>query len=203
MINVIKRPDFEDDSYLIEMTNFELSNDQLDTIIDTDRYLTLKCVKFMDQDITPDGFEAFSDRPSLRNINKSSMLTGSIYTYASAIRNDLAYNQITPMITKMLKQGSRRAYLRMCNSLNDYHNSMIFGTDVSCLSNIHYLEDRVNLTFRASDVKNELFADIITIYIFFIQSIYKKPIKLSIFASTAQNIDSFDNLVKQLRDINE
>ncbi len=203
MINVIKRPDFEDDSYLIEMTNFELSNDQLEAIKRNDPYIALKCKKFADSDLTPNGFEAFSDRPSLRNLNESSWLAGSIYTHASEERNHVRYHEIKPIITEMLEYGSRRAYLRMCNSLNDYHNSMIFGTDVSCLSNIHYLEDRVNLTFRASDVENELFADIITIYIFFIQSIYKKPIKLSIFASTAQNIDKFDNPIKQLRYLNE
>jgi len=52
--------------------------------------------------------------------------------------------------------------------------------------------------FRASDVKDELIYDVLTLYSFFIVPVTNAPVCLSIYSTTAQNIDSFDDFLGYL-----
>jgi len=198
-MKVLKKPEFEDDSYLIEAEQFIMSSDMIDQLAEEDLYLKVKLSKFATLNIDPDEFKPFKeDRPSLRNIDEVDQLVGSIYTYSAQDRNDMTYGAIIKNAKKLLSLRSRRNYIRICNSYKDYVESLETNLDVSCLSNIHYLKDRVNLIFRASDIKNELFEDIITIYKFFIKPVYDKPITLSIYASTSQNVEYINELTEKI-----
>jgi len=203
-MKVLKKPEFEDDSYLIEADNFFMSSDVIYQLAEEDPYLKLKLSKFLKLNVDPDEFKSFKDRPSLRNIDEVDKLVGSIYTYSAQDRNDMTYGSIIKNAKKLLSLSSRRNYVRICNSYKDYVESSETNLDVSCLSNIHYLKDRVNLIFRASDIKNELFQDIITIYKFFIYPVYdNKPITLSIYTSTSQNVEYINELISKINGLTE
>ena len=115
----------------------------------------------------------------------------------------------TPEIIKdMLDNAVHIGYKRQFWSpkMRDY----IYGDsiDVSCLSNIHYLklgtkaEPTINLIFRASDIKHELFPDIILVYWFFIKPVFKdRSVNLNVFASTSQNIDAFKHTLHILHNV--
>jgi hypothetical protein len=199
IVDVVKKPEFENDDCLIKINNFYLSDNNIKNILNTDEYIKLKFQKFNDRDISKDGFEKFKDRPALRNFDSIKDMRGSIYTYACKRRNEMSYGNLLMQVKHSLEnKSSRRNYIRICNSYSDYSTSHDTNLDVSCLSNIHYFENEIKLIFRASDIKNELFPDILSIYQFFIKPIYKKPIKISIYASTAQNIDYVNELVEKI-----
>ena len=93
--------------------------------------------------------------------------------------------------------------LRFANSYERYHVSETTKPlDVTCLSLIHYLTEGPKLIFRASDIKNELFIDILTINEFFIDPIYNSNFKnyqMSVYSSTAQGILDWDNFANLLQ----
>ncbi|MFW6225915.1 MAG: hypothetical protein ACOC3V_03065, partial [bacterium] len=65
-----------------------------------------------------------------------------------------------------------------------------------------YLKNKVNLIFRSSDIKYELYTDIITLYSYFIKPIYGNvPIDIEIYGSTGQNIDYFQNLLEKIYEV--
>jgi hypothetical protein len=68
--------------------------------------------------------------------------------------------------------NNRRCFLRIANNFNRYYLSEKNNFDVSCLAAIHYYQNKPRIIFRASDIKNELYTDIITIYNFFIKPVY-------------------------------
>ena len=200
MFNIIKIPVYENDDMLLNINSFWLSNEKLKLILDSDEYLKEKFNKFKNKDINFEGFERFKDRPSFRNANLNTQLAGSIYTFAVEDRNGLNYEQSLISINSILDNNnkSRKAILRMVNPIWEYERSEHFGKlDVSCLSLIHYYDGDVKLIFRASDIENELFADIITLYWFFIKPIYNK-INITIYASTAQNIEYVHKLKEKI-----
>lgn len=197
-IVIDKKPKFENDMYLFNIKDLYISDKQIQELSKNDPYLKIKINKFKNKNICKEDIKIFKDiKPSLNLLDLVNDLRGSIYTYTVEERNSIKYDYIFNHIKNRIHSGSRRLYLRFCNSFYEY---IAGGLDVSCLSNIHYLEDRVNLMFRASDIKNELFVDIITIYEFFIRPIYDGTVDVNIFASTSQNVNSFDDVIKEIKD---
>jgi len=203
MVNVIKRPENENDMFLLTLSDFQLSNKQLSNLQKTDEYLMVKTKQFENQNIEKEAFSRFTNRPSFRNWEKINKLEGTIYTYAVKDRNGVSYMSAMYLVKEMLKKNpkTKRCILRIANSLNDYFLSEIDGKDVSCLSMIHYKKDSVCLTFRASDIENELFVDLITIYNFFIKPIYDRKINIEIFASTGQNVNKFNKFTNKVKNL--
>jgi len=203
MINICKEPVFLDDSYLITIKDFEINGEKLQEILKEDEYTCMKMNKFTYKDTSTHFLNSLlDDRPSLRNIKKIKSLDGSIYTRTVEIRNDeMNYLIIIDKIKTMLEmyKGSRRVLLRFSNSIKEYYNSEVTNDiDVSCLSFIQYLQNNVKIVFRASDVKNELFTDIVTIYSFFIRPIYKREVDIEIYSSTTQNYEFFNKTIDDL-----
>lgn len=201
-MKIIKHPEFEGDSYLISLDDFFLIYSNLEKIINKSEYLKVKSKAFENRSKYVDEFVKFNDRPSLRNFKEGNLLDSTIYTFASEWKNDMSLDVMLDKIKLELVNGSRRLVIRLANSFSDYYNSIYEYKDVSCCTSIHYLRDKVSLTFRASDIKNELYEDIITIYKYFIKPIYlDKPINIEIFCSCAQNIDSLKELENKLNKI--
>lgn len=198
MIKVLKQPNFENDSYLIRFEDFTISDEKLEALLKSDKYLLMKFEKFRNQDISKNGFEDFKDRPSLRSIDSLDNLEGSVYTHKVGKENSKTYDQIITDIqyTFIKHPKTRRLMLRVANDFEEYNNSIEGGLDVSCLNLIHYLNKESKLIFRSSDVLNELYVDMVTIYEFFLRPVYKTPISIEVFASTAQNIDNFSDKIK-------
>ena len=188
-------PEFENDSYLFRMRNVKLNinNPKFKNFLKcyiNYEYYTLKRNKFAAKDITRNGFEKFEDRPSLRS--SIQFLHGTIYTYAMERLNGIPYHVAIDNIKDMVKLKSRKCTLRFAEPIFRYHEAEIFrDIDVTCLNLIHYFEDKVTLVFRASDIKNELIVDLLTIYEFFIAPIYNYEIDIEVYAITAQNIDHY------------
>jgi len=209
MLTIHKNPIFENDSYFFQMTKICINEKTIESLKKNDAYLSFKFNKFSKKDWHKDGYEKFSkDRPSLKNVGNISSTAGSTYTYTVEEKNLLKYPEMMSDVKKHLDktQNSRRAYLRVCDNMRDY----IYGDsiDVSCLSNIHYLklgtkaEPTINLIFRASDIKHELFPDIILVYWFFIKPVFKdRSVNLNVFASTSQNIDAFKHTLHILHNV--
>lgn len=200
---IIKSPDYENDDMLIRVSGFSLDNSLLQTILN-DPYIKLRHDKFLYKDISHIGYENFKDRPSLRNIENTRRLEGSVYTYAVNKRNGVPYEAAIQQIREMFKynENTRRAMLRITNSIDEYHQSEIDkNLDVSCLSLIHYLKDQARLVFRSSDIENELFSDLITIYQFFLKPVYDKPINISIYASTSQNFGMLQEFINKVNNL--
>jgi len=208
-IQVFKKPLYENDSYFLRINNFGLNDDELKDLKCVDEYLYVKSRTFAEQNIDKGAYGHHKDRPAFRNFDKMDKLEGTIYTYAVEDRNDIPYHQAINLIKKMAntigdERKSTRCVLRMANSLKDYYMSEISGKDVSCLSLIHYYDNKIALMFRASDIENELFPDLITIYEFFIRPVYEsseEAVNIEIFASTGQNHDFFDEFVKRVKNI--
>lgn len=197
-IKINKKPTFENDSYFFTIKNFKFNINKI-----KDLYVLLKLEKFKNKDISKEGFENFlKERGSLRFFNSLSSLDGSIYTYSVEKRNNLTYENILKIVKETLNKNkfSRKVVVRMVNPLDEYIKSENGCFDTSCLNLIHYLDKKVVLVFRASDIKYELFADIITLYEFFIKPIYgDKKIDIEIFSSTGQNIKFLKKLIYNLR----
>lgn len=194
---VFKEPEFEDDSFYIRMLDFQISESQIEYLESLSPYLKLKMEKFQNKDITGKGFEEFSEeRLSLRELKPDKLLTGTIYTYSVIRQNNLLYENIISKVKEIVSINPRRAALRFASSIREYYDSLYRSVDVTCLNMIYYGESDVKLVFRASDIKDELFTDIITIYNFFIKPIYnEKKITLDIFASTSQNFNNFKEIL--------
>ena len=202
-IDIFKEPMYENDPFYLTIKNFELTIGQINSIEHQDNYLHLKSIMFKTQNIHKLNFLMFKDRPSFRNYDKIKDLEGTIYTYAVKDRNDIDYDCAINLIKNMLSVNptTKRCILRMANGFLDYYISNDSGKDVSCLSLIHYFEKSVTLIFRASDIKNELFTDLMTIYKFFIRPIYDDEIDISIFANCSQNVSDFKNFIKNVNNL--
>ena len=204
MLKIYKEPTYENDDMLIEISNFTISDSEFDTIINSDSYIKLKVDKFKNKDVSFNGFEKFiEDRPSLRSVNPETKLVGSIYTYSILDRNGTSYEDALADVKQIINENtkSRKAVIRIANPIYEYKTSELNGRpDVSCLNLIHYYDGGVKLIFRASDIKNELFTDLITIYWFFIKPIFNKC-NIKIYASTVQNINGiidFENKINNM-----
>lgn len=202
-IKTIIKPEYENDDYLLELSGVpdcqELQNIEG---VDFD-YLHFKYKKFKNIDTAVEGWEQFGSRPSLRSLSEiNGQLTSTVYTNAVSKNNEnLSYDASIKIINSMLDKNpnTRRAFVRFASPLSEYYVSTHSPIDVTCLSAIHYLKDSCKLIFRASDIKNELLYDIITINSFFLSPIYKdKNYNIKIYASTAQNIEYWEDTMKIL-----
>jgi len=216
MIKIIKRPCFENDDYLIKCNNFKIDN--YDKYISLDPYTKLKSEQFASFDISKEVWlesPFIMDHPALRSINNVDNMSGSIYTVTCSLRNidrincynDIdyrtQYENCIDMVKRVLaaKPKSRRVFMRMANSLSEYTMSEIglSNIDNTCLAGIHFLNKEFKLIFRASDIKNELISDILTIYKYFIVPVYGlEPLTMTIYSSTAQNFKSLDYVVEYI-----
>jgi len=198
---VDKRPEFENDSYLINMSNFFLYEKIYDD------YTELKLKKFKEKDISKDGFDLFiKGKGSFRKFEEISNLEGSIYTKSVEERNNDSYENVIADVKNILKtnESSRKAVVRIANKISDYETSELETKDVSCLNLIHYLKNKVSFVFRSSDIKNELFTDLVTLYEYFIVPVYGRVfIDIEVYGSTGQNISYLDEVLKQLENENE
>lgn len=213
MLN-LKIPLKENDDMLLSLKNFELSKETIQEEVDKDSYLKLKFDKFSNLDLTSIGFTDFKSKTSLAKADLIEDWTATIYTY-SAIKNNLRFNDKTylEMISKDKEEkikiynsfiqqikdfiaqnsSSRRCVVRFASHFQDYVQSQTdasFDADVSCLLYIHYLKDSVRLVFRAIDMKDEAFVDLMLLYNFFIKPVYNDKVDISIYSSTVQNINS-------------
>ena len=183
---VLKYPECENDSAFVSLDSDYISVIR-ESIKDDDYYL-VKNRKFLEKNLDGIDFEPFAhSRPSLRNM--SNFLEGSIYTYTCEKKNGMCYEAILDNVRTMISKNSRRAFITISDRFLDYRNSEIIkGIDVSCLSGIHYTKDKITLFFRASDIKNELLIDIVTVYDYFIREIYgNRNVKIELMISTCQN----------------
>jgi hypothetical protein len=208
---IIKRPEFENDDYLfrIDATKLPKAEEALSFLKKIDPfsadYYWTKRQAFLSGNIDPNIFSKFvHDKPSLRSLSTLDALDSTIYTVACERENNTSYQDILINVKKHLveKQDTRRCMLRFANSYERYHISETARPlDVTCLSLIHYLSEGPKLIFRASDIKNELFVDILTINEFFIDPIYNcnfKNYQMSVYSSTAQGVSGWNNFVNLL-----
>jgi hypothetical protein len=190
---IIKSPGYKDDSYYFIIPgheDFGVMIEKLDL-----NYVSEKMNAFRDKDIDNANFIRFKERPSLRNIEYKMDLRGSIYTHACEQKNGMVYDDLIAEVKKE-KNRSRRCVVNMADKLVNYTNPFI---DTSCLNIIHYSNNIVKLFFRASDVKNELLTDLLTIKKYFIDPVYDTNPEIHVIASTAQNHDCFYKIMNSLK----
>lgn len=209
---IVKQPEFENDDYLfrIEAHKLPKAGEALSFLKKIDPfaadYYWSKRQAFLTQDTNPSVFSKFvQDKPSLRSLSNLDALDSTIYTVACERENNLGYRDILMNLKRHLlqKPETRRCMLRFANSYERYYISETTRPlDVTCLSLIHYLTEGPKLIFRASDIRNELFVDILTINEFFIDPIYNSNFKnyqMSVYSSTAQGVLGWDNFVNLLQ----
>lgn len=209
---IVKQPEFENDDYLfrIEAHKLPKAGEALSFLKKIDPfaadYYWSKRQAFLTQDTNPNVFSKFvQDKPSLRSLSDLDALDSTIYTVACERENNLGYRDILMNLKRHLlqKPETRRCMLRFANSYERYHISeSARPLDVTCLSLIHYLKQGPKLVFRASDVRNELLVDILTINEFFIDPVYNSNFKnyqMSVYSSTAQCVSSWNNFVNLLQ----
>lgn len=197
-IEIIKKPKKENDYMLFNIKNFFISKNKIKKICKKNNYIKTKIQAFNNKNINKNLFSDFKKRPSFKNFEKINDLRGTIYTYSCEEKNDMKYERIINKIKKIVKTSSRRGLIRIADTFKDYYES---NKNVSCLNLIHYYKDSMRLVFRASDIKNELYEDLITISNSFILPVYNKRIDLTIFASTCQNIEYFNETLKRIGDL--
>lgn len=211
--NILKTPYFENDSALLQ---FKLLPEEFNPTLQLlNDYTLTKLKAFEQKNINKQQFQKFKDRPSLRNYDNIKDLYGSIYTHTCGMENfvteftSLSYNSIPGFIIRMVFDkngsftGSRRCFLRIANDFARYLFSDDQNLDVSCLAGIHYYKNYPRIIFRASDIKNEFFTDVVTIYQFFIKPIYKyfniQLLNIEFYLSTCQNINELELTLKKIQ----
>ncbi|MCF7795960.1 hypothetical protein K9M42_02605 [Patescibacteria group bacterium] len=204
-ILILKKPKFEDDSFLLRIKNInKIKSNILYNVSELDKeYYEIKKYMFKNKETSKIFLKKFYNRPSLRFFKNIKELTGTIYTKKIELENSILYEDLITLIRENLKNavGSRRNVIRLTDDyikMSDSINSKII--DVSCLQFIQYFNKKVNFMFRASDIKNELLLDILLLFDFFIYPIYKEQnIEIEIYASTSQKIDHFNKTIKKMK----
>jgi len=188
---ITKMPQFINDDCLVKFNHYNLNLEKFLLLIENDKYLALKVKKFAQHDISPDGFEDFPDRASLRNLDSHQPITRTIYTAAVELAQGMSYETCLDTIKYNLDRllNNRRLVLNFTNTLGEY----LYTNDVSCLAYIQYVKFlnnlNVKIVYRASDIKDELFYDFMTLYYFFIMPLAdKKSVNISFYSTTCQNI---------------
>ncbi len=203
----MKAPQYENDSALLHV-KFDETSDIFEEhecaiqfkVSSLDLYTQTKIKMFRTQCDDPSILLQFKyDRPSLRSlqylVDNNCKISNTIYTTSIYKKNGFTtlHSLLSSIHYSMMsfgKNNSRRIYVNNANTFNEYYESESNPQiDVSCLTGIHYLENKVILVFRASDIKNELLTDLITITDSFILPIYKRLMPIDVFISTAQNIN--------------
>jgi thymidylate synthase len=208
-VQIVKAPEYEGDDFLLKLQGLHLAPLDFWHLECDDQYLVAKLKAFELKDIDKRRFEVFKDnRPSMRAYDDMEELSGSVYTYTVGESNTNSYECMMSTIKSHLEHRptTRRCVVRVLQDYFEYFYSEGFPwIDVSCLSLIHYVMDgdklSVRLVFRASDVKNELFTDIVSIYKYFVLPIAgDNAVDMTIYASTAQNVGSFIDYIRDIRE---
>lgn len=207
--NILKTPYFENDSALLQ---FKLLPEEFNPTLQLLNDYTLTKLKAFEQKNTnKQQFQKFKDRPSLRNYDNIRDLYGSIYTTTCEGENlfNKSYECIIETIIKMISDQNgmlnqnRRCILRIVNNFSRYSLSEQLNYDVSCLSLIHYYKNSPRIIFRASDIKNEFFTDVVTIYQFFIKPVYENSnvqlLNIQFYLSTCQNINELESTIRKIQ----
>lgn len=179
---VYKYPQEENDSYYFVLEK----KDRLKSRIKGSFYLKWKDRAFKSKIIEKDFMQGFfTSRNSFPNVDIQPNIKGTIYTYSCGVKNDMSYDEIINYAI-INKNESRRCLVNMADTFKDYLDDTV---NTSCLISIHYMEDKVSLTFRASDIALELLVDMILIKRYFIDPVYvnNRP-DIHVFAYTSQNI---------------
>jgi hypothetical protein len=207
---VLKEPRFENDDYLIRVEADKLSFGESaakkleEKSKSLASYYLTKRKAFLDKDTNPNIFQNFiGDRPSLRMLSDLERLDSTIYTVACEKQNGVLYDSLIKEVKKSLelKPSTRRCVVRFANDFQTYSSSeRDFPSDVTCLNLLHYMKEGPRLVFRASDVKNELLVDLLTIAEFFIKPVYEdlKGLQVSIYSSTTQGVDSWQEFINSV-----
>lgn len=211
-MEIIKVPEYENDDYLfrIRIERIPTGDRAIEFLQTIDQklanYYVEKRRAFALQDTNPEIFSQFvDDRPSLRALSQLNLLDSTIYTVACERENQVKYLDVISNVKSHLKAkpSTRRCAVRFINAFSRYFSSEVDApSDVTCLSFIHYMSTGARLVFRASDVKNELLVDILTIKEFFLDPVYEpdaKDVELSVYSSTAQQVSNWDDFVNVLR----
>lgn len=205
-MKIYKTPTYEDDSYHIQLQNVKLDilDYKLNKMRKLDEYLDTKIVAFANKDINPMNFIKYKDtKKSLADVENINKLTGTIYTFSVEQQNFMSYDNIIKKSKEMYENNpnDRRNVIRIANDFKTYSESKVKNIDVSCLNLIQIFNKHPKIVFRASDIQNELFVDIITIFLFFINKIMgsEKIIDIDIISLTSQNVSHFAHTAYQLR----
>ena len=203
---IVKKPEFENDDYLIriDVEKIPIGLSAAKILAKSSEslaaYYIAKRSAFLNKDINPNAFANFiDDRPSLRMLLNLEALDSTVYTAACEIENEIDYQSLIDRVKLhlKLKPNTRRCVVRFVNSFQKYSSSeLIKHNDVTCLSLVHYLKSGPKLVFRASDIKNELLIDLLTIIEFFIKPVYdSSELQISIYSSTAQEVSSWQKFI--------
>lgn len=198
MYQILKYPEYENDDALINFFYFKVDNKKLTELLKKDPYFALKYKKFSEQDTSFKGFEKFRNRPSMKGFNSESIIISTIYTNSAMFENYMPYKDLLKSIKLKLRKDNRRVILRFLNSYTKYYGDK----DVSCLAYLQYFYSdyglELKIVYRASDIKNEFFYDVVLIYEFFVRPIISEPIKISFYTTTAQNIIELNEECKKI-----
>lgn len=211
-MQILKAPEYENDDYLfrIDLKGLAIGKDVHGVLDNIDprlkQYYEKKRQVFRSQDTNPNVFSEFvDDKPSLRYLSDLNVLDSTVYTVACEKENHTQYLDILGNVKTHLetKPGTRRCIVRFVNSFGKCFSSEVNEpADITCLSFIHYLQSGPKMVFRASDIKNELLVDILTIKEFFLDPIYGTSVQrpqLTVYSSTAQGVSSWSNFLDSLR----
>lgn len=205
MLEVIKAPAFEGDSFLISLRGFRVG--ALD-VPEVDRaYYMTKLRMFEERDLDPDNLTPYAkERPSLRTLeswrNLGIKLTSTNYAYAADVHNNRDVETLLAGFARRLGDAPdcRRCVLRLANPGLTYLGSTVSPEDVSCTLAMHFTSGKTSVMMRASDVRNELVPDLLLARDFFASRVFlgQFTVDIEVFASTAQNIDAWENTMSVL-----
>lgn len=216
-----KVPIEENDNMLLRLMNFNIDDEAYDKLLE-DSYLKFKHSRFADFNVSPEGFSDFKEKTSLIGSDMLDEFTDTIYTYSAIKKNEimnrklldlmnstkeekiLAFDNLMKKVSEVLskKPKTRRCVINFASSFKEYSLSELdpaYDSDISCLLNIQYMEKKVNINFRAMDLKDESFVDIVLLWKWFIKPVYgNKKIELNIYSNTTQNTPYLNKLITKL-----
>lgn len=211
MPEVIKGPEFEGDSFLIRLKDFRVGS--VEGLPDTDvSYYRTKLKMFEEEDVFGTDLDRFAlDRPSLRSLSdwraSGFMLDSTNYAVAATRQNGVSVKNLLADYSNRLanEPTCRRCVLRLANPGAQYLASTIEHLDVSCTLAMHFLSDRTSIVMRASDVLNELVPDLLLARDFFVRRVFPgaERVDVEVYASTAQNIDAWDDTMSKLAGLSD
>lgn len=180
-MEIVKAPEFENDTYMFIFN----MHDKLANVSDK-KYLEDKRKAFKNKNINKEALADHLERPSFGNVKDVKDLRGTIYTHKAKELNDyVVFDNLISDIQKHKLKG-RKCFLNFSDNLKDYLDPKI---NTSCLSAIHFLNDKATIFFRASCMENELLYDLRLIKEFFLKPVYGfVRVDVTVVASTAQNI---------------
>jgi hypothetical protein len=202
MLEVVKRPSFEGDSFLVKLVGFKKGVKGSVSSYDW-AYFLRKLWMFENRITDATHLQEFtSDRPSLR-FSGSTSLTSTNYAIAAEYQNSVEdVDELLASFAERLEEspGCRRCVLRLANPGYVYMHSTEHPVDVSCTLAMHFTSDKASIQMRASDVANELIPDLLLARDFFVHKVFptKPSVDVELYSSTAQNVSDWDRVIETL-----